>query len=104
MRVAFSEEDTVAEDPDHPLTGAVWLWEIVRVLEAHVVQGVVVGDGEALRAKGEEVADQGAVLFVPLAVGDADFGADDGEELTPEGKTRDGGNDAQGREVEGVEP
>ena len=81
--VAFCEENAFAEDADHPLLRSVGLGVVVWVFDAHVRQRVVVRNGQAFRAEGEEIADDGAVGLVPFTIRDTDFVGNDCEELAP---------------------
>ena len=76
---------------------------VVGVFDAHVVEGTVVGDGEALSAEGEEVTDNRAVLLVPLALGQADFLGDDFIELAQKRVPRDSGDHSHRGDVVGVD-
>ena len=84
------------------MLGSVRLRIIVWILDAHVVESVVVGDGETLCTEGEEIANDWAVLQMPFSIRHADFVSDDGEELAPERKSGNSGNLAKRRKVERV--
>ena len=67
-----------------------------------MIEGIIVGDGEPLCTKGEEVADDWTVLHMPFSIRHADFVFDDGEELTPERESGDCWDLAKRGDVERV--
>ena len=84
------------------MLGSVRLREVVWILDTHVVESIVVGDGEPLCTERKEIANNWAVLQMPFSIRHADFIFDDSEELAPERKSGNSWNLAKWRDVERV--
>ena len=95
MSVSFGEQDALAQNPDHPLLGSVWLGVVVWVLDRHLLERLIIGNGQTLGTKREKVADDRPVGLVPVALRNPDFFGDDGRELAPERESRDRGDLAE---------
>ena len=100
MGVAFGKKNTFTEDANHPLLRTIRLGVIVWVFDAHVVERVVVGNGETFGAEWEEISHDWPVSLMPFSVRSSDLGANNGEELAPEREAWDCWNFAESGEVE----
>ena len=103
MSISLCQQNTLAQNSNHPLLGSVWLWVVVRVLDGHLLESLIVGNRQTLGAEREEIPYNRAVGLVPVALGKTDFLGDDGGELAPEREPRDRGNLAEFRNIERVD-
>ena len=102
MWISFGEQHAFPQDADHPLLSPVRFRIVVWVLDAHMVESIVVCDGKPLCAEWKKIANNRAVFQVPFSIRHADLVPDDSEELAPERESGHSWNFPERRDVERV--